>query len=164
MTKNYWKGLLFGIACLTGMVAETGCKNGNVYEKAYTINGNGWRYRDTLNFGFDIRDTGEIYDIVLSIRHRTTYPLQNLYMNIYTAFPGGQRIKQLLNIDLADQTGKWNGKVSGGTCNFETAIQENAFFNAAGKHLITLEPFMRMDSLPGIEQVGLRVVDTGKRK
>ena len=157
------KNGIFFLALTVGALL-TGCNNDRIFDKTYDLQNAQWSYQDTLSFAFDVRDTAEIYDIVLHLSHGVDYPMQNLYMNIYTAFPGGQRVKQLLNIDLADQTGKWNGKISGKTCDYEIKIQENAFFNALGKHTITLEPFMRVNPLPAIKSVGLTVIDTKHKK
>ena len=135
-----------------------------VFEKNYDLKNEQWTYADTLNFDFDIADTMAIYDLVLNVKHGSNYPMQNIYTNIYTQFPSGERIKQLLNVNLADNTGKWEGNCSGNTCNFEVKIQENAFFNALGKHIITIEQFMRVEALVGVKSVSLKVVDKGVKR
>ena len=145
-------------------LAISACNQNNIFDKQFDVKNQKWSYTDTLNFPFDIKDTSELYNIVLHVKHQTDYPLQNLYLNIYTAFPAGQRIKQLLNIDLADQTGKWNGKVNGKSCDFDIKIQENAFFNIQGKHTITLEQFTRLNPLPAIQTIGLTIEDTKHKK
>ena len=135
-----------------------------IFEKKYDLKNGQWAYADTLNFAFNIADTMEIYDIVLTIKHTPQYPMQNLYTHIYTKFPSGERIVQQLNIDLADNTGKWEGDCSGSECKFEIPIQPNAFFNAAGQHIITLEQYMRMESLIGINSIALKIVDKGIKR
>jgi gliding motility-associated lipoprotein GldH len=135
-----------------------------IFEKKYNLEKGQWMYSDTLNFQFDIKDTMEIYDIVLSVKHTPQYPLQNLYTNIYTKFPSGERIKQLLNIDLADNTGKWNGECSSSECNFEIPIQPSAFFNGIGTHTIMLEQFTRNEPLLGINSIELKLVDKGIKR
>ena len=135
-----------------------------IFEKKYDIKNSQWAYSDTLDFAFNITDTMEIYDIVLKLKHTPQYPMQNLYTNIYTKFPSGERIKQLLNIDLADNTGKWEGDCSSSECTFEMAIQPNAFFNKTGQHTITLEQYMRTDNLAGINSIELKIVDKGIKR
>ena len=148
-------GLLFLAACGKEKV---------VFEKNYDLKNEQWTYADTLNFDFQIADTMAIYDLVLNVKHGSNYPMQNIYTNIYTQFPSGERIKQLLNVNLADNTGKWEGKCSSNTCNFEVKIQENAFFNAIGKHTIKLEQYMRVESLAGVKSVSLKVIDKGVKR
>ncbi len=150
--------LLFGLLL-------TACgKEKTVFEKAYPIPNSAWTYADTLNFAFDIADTMALYDIVVHIKHRADYGFQNLYTRISTQFPNGDRRSQTLNFDLADNTGKWLGKKSGDTHDFEVKIQENAFFNQTGQHVITLEQMMRIASLSGMESIDLEVIDKGEKR
>lgn len=143
----------------------TACgKEKAIFEKDYPIQNQKWTYADTLDFSFDIADTMAIYDIVLKVKHSTAYPMQNIYTQIYTKFPTGERVKQLLSLDLADNTGKWEGNCSGDACDFTIKLQENAFFNIAGKHMITLEQYTRQDALPAIERIGLIIVDKGIKR
>jgi gliding motility-associated lipoprotein GldH len=158
MKKNNWLSIFAAaliIACLS-----TACNKEEIlFEKEYPCQNGTWQHKDTLDFAFDIADTMALYDIVLTVKHRTDYAYQNIYTQIFTKFPAGERTKQLVNIDLADNTGKWNGTGSGKTREYDVDIQQNAFFNQAGKHVITLEQFMRTESLAGIESVALRLVD-----
>ena len=135
-----------------------------VFEKQYELKNAQWTYSDTLNFSFNITDTMAIYDIVLAVKHTPQYSMQNIYTNIYTQFPTGERIKQLLNIDLADNTGKWESNCNSTECDFEIPIQPNAFFNQAGQHIITLEQYMRTDSLQGIKSIALKLIDKGIKR
>jgi gliding motility-associated lipoprotein GldH len=161
MVKNTFFYLLnILIACVI-----TACgKEKVIFEKEYPIQNQKWTYADTLDFSFDIADTMAIYDIVLEVKHSMAYPMQNIYTQIYTKFPTGERVKQLLSLDLADNTGKWEGDCSGNNCDFTLKLQENAFFNIAGKHIITLEQYTRELSLPAIERIGLKIVDKGIKR
>jgi gliding motility-associated lipoprotein GldH len=158
MKKNNW----FLFIAVAGVIVclSTACKKEHLlFEKEYAWKDANWRQSDTLNFAFDIADTMALYDIVLTVKHRTDYPFQNIYTQISTKFPEGQRPQQLINVDLADNTGTWNGTGSGKARSYDVDIQQNAFFNQAGKYVITLEQFMRTDALAGIESVALRLVD-----
>ncbi len=152
------------LAALISVVIVSCGKEKVIFEKKYDLKDGQWAYADTLKFSFNIADTMEIYDIVLTIKHTPQYPMQNMYTHIYTKFPSGERIMQLLNIDLADNTGKWEGDCSGSECRFEIPIQPNAFFNAAGQHIITLEQYMRTESLAGINSIALKIVDKGIKR
>jgi gliding motility-associated lipoprotein GldH len=157
-----FKNKYFNIVNILLALVLTACgKEKVIFEKEYPIKNSVWTYADTLDFNFDITDTMAIYDIVLNIKHTTAYPMQNIYTHIYTKFPNGARVKQLLSFDIADNTGKWEGDCSGDNCDFTVKLQENAFFNFAGKHSITLEQFTRTDALQNIERIGLKIVDKG---
>ncbi|MDZ7879011.1 MAG: gliding motility lipoprotein GldH [Saprospiraceae bacterium] len=158
MKKN--NGLSFMALMVIMACLSSACNKEKIlFEKEYAWQDATWRHSDTLNFAFDIADTMALYDIVLTVKHNTDYPYQNIYSQIFTKFPTGERSKQLINVDLADNTGKWNGESSGKTRSYSVDIQQNAFFNQTGKHVITLEQFMRTDDLARIESVALRIVD-----
>ncbi len=160
MKNNIFAALFLAFAFLL-----TACgKEKIVFEKEYPIPNNAWTYADTLNFAFDIVDTLALYDIVVHIKHRSDYGFQNLYTRIATKFPNGDRRSQTLNFDLADNTGKWVGKKSSDNWDFEVKIQQNAFFNQTGQHIITLEQMMRVSSLSGIERIDLQVIDKGDKR
>lgn len=141
-----------------------GCGQGSVYEKTYEIPPPGWTYADTLDFGFDITDTTAIYNLYLDVRHSPEYDYQNLYVRLHTRFPSGQRIGETVSLELADKTGAWLGDCSSRSCLLKIPIQQGAYFNAAGPYLITVEQFMRRDSLPGIQAVAFRLQDSGRKR
>jgi gliding motility-associated lipoprotein GldH len=141
------------------------CGKTNLCDKKYDFApSKTWTYQDTLNFGFKIKDTMALYDMVLRVKHRADYSYRNIYTQIYTQFPDNQRIHQTLSLDLSDRTGKSEGKCSGDNCDVEITLQENAFFNQVGSYQITLAQFMRIDSLKSIESIAFRLTDTGNKR
>lgn len=142
----------------------TSCGPNFIYEKDYEIANQAWTYSDTLDFEIDIVDTTAIYNLYLDLEHSTDYAFQNIYLQVYTQYPNGKRTKDLLPIDIADKSGKWYGKCNSETCQLRVNLQEGAFFNAAGTYVITLEQYMRKESLSGLNSMALRIEDTGKKR
>lgn len=135
-----------------------------IYEKSYNISEEGWTYDDTLNFELDITDTVGLYTLYLDIQHTTDYSFQNLYTRIYTAFPTGERLQKEVSLELAYKAGAWKGDCNKKVCHTKIPIQENAFFNMQGKHIITLEQFMRESPITGIRKIAFKVENTGEKK
>jgi gliding motility-associated lipoprotein GldH len=136
------------------------CGPNVIYQKEYSLKGDSWTYNDTLNFDFSIVDTTKLYNIWFDIQHKEDFPFQNIYLNIYTLLTQENRTKQQLSIELCDPAGKWFGKKSDKKVNYQLKIQENAFFDKIGKYQITLEQFMRKDSIQGIQKIGIRIEET----
>lgn len=153
-----------GIIALLGLIMQSCGKEKVIFEHDYTVQNATWRYGDTLDFGFDIADTTRLYDIVLNIDHSVDFPMQNMYTRVYTQFPNGQRLAQVVSIDLADNTGKWLGKASGKTVTLSLPIQTKAYFNQTGRYKITFEQYSRTESLTGVSEIGLSVVDLGETR
>ncbi|MCR9287719.1 MAG: gliding motility lipoprotein GldH [Bacteroidetes bacterium] len=153
------KNILFGI-CLTSIFLIS-CGKNYIFEKSVPIQNGEWAYSDTLNFNFEIQDTTKIYNLYLDIDHSTDYGFQNLYINVYTKFPSGERIKEMLSVELAAKGGIWFGDCDVEKCKLEIPIQQNAFFNIAGSYEVTVEQYMRKNPLSGISGVSFKIEDTG---
>jgi len=140
------------------------CEEDFYFESNKTITSDQWTYQDSLDFTFSIADTSTIYNLYLDINHSTAYPYQNIYLKVATRFPSGKRIKEQLPIDFADKTGKWYGNCDEEWCKLRVNLQQGAFFNAIGEHTITLEQFMRVDPLPGVRELSIKLEDTGRKR
>ncbi len=146
--------LLFLLFAFIGL---SSCGPDFVYEKSIPIENEQWSYSDTLDFEFEITDTSQLYNFYLDIDHSSKYTTQNIYLMVYTKYPSDKRISQQLSINLADKTGAWHGKCSSELCKLRVNLQSKAFFNELGNHTITLEQYMRVDPLPGIKNLALRI-------
>ena len=155
---------LFLVVFSFSILSILSCGPNYIFDESKEIEGGEWAYVDTLNFEVDIKDTLEIYNLYLDIEHSTDFSKQNIYIQIYTQFPSGQRIKERVAIDFADKLGQWYGDCNTEKCDLRVNIQEGAFFNLAGKHVFTIEQYMRIDPLPGINKVALRIEDTGQKR
>lgn len=142
----------------------TACGPDFVFEKNYEIPNAEWSYADTLDFEFDIQDTNQLYNFYLDIEHEVGYKNQNIYFMIHTQYPSSKRIAQQLSIDLANKAGAWFGKCGNESCKLRVNLQEKAFFNETGKHTLTLEQYMRVDPLPGIKNLALRIEKLEERR
>ncbi len=135
------------------------CGENWIYDKKISISNAQWTYKDSLNFDFEIVDTFKIYNLYVEVEHDETYPFQNIYLMTHTKFPDGERPAQRINVDLANTAGSWLGKKNDKNFTHRIDLQENAYFNKAGKYTLTLAQFMRQDSLP-ISSVRFGIEDT----
>ena len=127
------------------------CGPDYLYEETSDLEEAGWTYTDTLNFQFTIDDTPALYNLYLEVEHTTDYSYQNLYTQIHTQFPSGQRMSQVVSLELADKAGVW-------------PIQANAFFNEPGTYVITLEQYMRRSPVTGLTSIGFMLEETGEKR
>jgi gliding motility-associated lipoprotein GldH len=159
MTKT---NILLLIFCTT--LSFLGCKEDFYFESNKVITSDQWSYQDSLDFTFSIADTSMVYNLYLDVNHSMEYPFQNIYLQVATQFPSGKRLKERLPIDFADKTGIWYGNCDSEWCNLRVNLQQGAFFNAIGDHTITLEQFMRVNPLPGIRRLSIKLEDTGRKR
>jgi gliding motility-associated lipoprotein GldH len=152
------------ILVLVALLAAASCSKPVLVDQEFPIPEKGWTYADSLEWNFEVTDTNTIYNLLLTIDHQMAYGAQNCYVRIHTIFPAGERLSQVVSLDLQNTTGRWLGKCSGDNCSVTIPIQENAFFNQKGKHAIRLEQYMRRDSLIGLNSFRLKIEDTGERR
>lgn len=139
------------------LIAALGCGRSYVLDEEVTFAESMWTYGDTQTFELLVNDTTQRYDIFLELEHTKFYPYQNIYMNITTAYPAGEPRTQRLNVDLADQTGKWRGKCKGERCRAQILLQHQAYFNEFGKHQFTFEQLTRDAELLGVNGMRFRI-------
>lgn len=138
------------------------CNPSYEYEKHYAIEEGAWSYADTLDFSFNIADSLKIYNLYLEVVHSTSFSNQNLYTQVKTKFPQGEKLEELLSLELSDtETGNWLGDCNKEVCTLKIPIQQGAHFNQIGDYLITLEQYMRKDPTPGVYKIGFQLEDTG---
>jgi len=134
------------------------------YEKKIRYPKQVWTYADSISYNFNIVDTASLYNFELVILHNDWYSFQNLYTKLTTTFPDGKSISQVVNFDLAESNGKWEGDRIGSIYKCRTTIQENAFFSMPGKYVLTLAQNTRTDTLYGIKGFDFRLVKSSTKK
>lgn len=140
------------------------CGPDYVYEQQHDFPEGQWAWRDTVDFGFEIRDTIGLYNLYLQLGAVDSFPNENVYLRLHTRFPDGRRTTTLRSFELSDATGKPLGDCSGHVCQQKVVLQERAFFNLPGQYVITVEQFSRQELLRGIQSVGLAVKATSEKK
>ena len=131
------------------------CGEEHYYRQSVTFPENQWALADTIDFAMDITDTTAKYDIMLDILHEPDYAYQNIYIKILTKFPDGETLEQTLSVDLADSKGQWYGECNRNSCNVRIVLQKQAIFDRIGGHLFKIIPYMRSDTVRGIQGVSM---------
>lgn len=150
------------LLCACCLVTLFACNKDVIFEKTINIPDASWSYDNPLPFEFEVTDTTKAYQILLEVEHAGDFGFQNCYVQITTKFPNGEEKKQPVSLELAAQSGIWTGKCSGNDCSIEIPLQGKAKFKQPGKYSITVEQFMRVNPLPGIKAISLKVKQLGK--
>lgn len=137
------------------------------YQKDEAIPGNAWNYNYKPSFTFEITDSTAQYQPYFIIRHTQAYPYNNLWLWLYIKTPGDSvATKARINIVLAEATGKWLGKGMGEI--FEqrmpVSLGDSVNLSKPGTYEVVMEQNMRVNPLPEILHVGLRVEKVTLRK
>ncbi|MBA3647333.1 MAG: gliding motility lipoprotein GldH [Chitinophagales bacterium] len=140
------------------------CDKNRIYEKNIPIEKNIWDSKVIALYPVEISDTSLLYNIYVNIRHTDNYPYQNIWLNIGTEFPDGNKATKRIEVMLSTDAGKWFGEGLGDIWDYRSMIEENAYFQQPGLYTFSIEQNMRADPLPGIMSAGLRIENTGIKR
>lgn len=152
------RSLIFPAAL--SLLAVAGCgnlNNLNTFEKHVVIPGHNWNDTFRPNFSVNISDTSARYNIDVTLRHTGAYPFSNLWVLISSAFQGNKPVTQRVELPLADKQGRWLASGMDNIFLHRIPIQRNARFDKAGTYHFTIEQNMRINPLPDVMSVGLRI-------
>ncbi len=135
------------------------CSPSPYYAEEHALPDYGWTYSDSLSFAFAINDTTQAYDLFLNLTHSPEFPYSNFYVKIYTRYPEGKQLEQVVSLELAAKSGLWFGRCNRKRCSLSIPLQQNVHFNQTGRYEIALEQYSRQDTLPGIFSVGMSLYE-----
>lgn len=153
MFKNRPIFLLFWLIA----VVLCSCNKGVLYQKYYTIPHNVWDMRKPVTFTVPVTDTINHYDVYVNVRNADSYDFSNLYLFIDITSPAHITERDTMECILADNSGKWLGRGLGDIWDNKILFKRNVRFPRSGNYMFTYTQAMRIDSLPLIMDVGLRI-------
>lgn len=149
----------FLVVFLAGTLLSA-CDDNRVYEQISDFENRQWASSEKPQFEFIIDDINQRYTLSSDLRNSISYPYSRFFFTYYLQDSTGSDLqKKLLTEFLFDaKTGKPYGKSGiGDLYDHRFLLLENYQFPHKGKYRVVFEQFMRLDTLPGILSVGLRV-------
>jgi len=148
---------------LVTMVAIS-CDSNRVYETNVDFKDRAWKIAEPAKFEFQITDTLQKYNLLMDVRNSIDYPFARLFVNYDLKKDSVSLSKELVSVYLFDQkTGKPFGTSGiGDIYDNQFLLMKNYSFKKTGKYNMSLQQFMRQDTIKGILAVGLRVEVAGK--
>lgn len=143
------------------LLVISSCIHSNVYEKNVAIPSNKWTSQFKPVYTFNISDTTVSYKMSLTMRHTDAFPFSNIWLNVRTTFPGEKESKLVkVEIPLAQADGKWMGRGMNEIYEHQMPLTRDANsirFTKKGEYKIQLEQIMRVDPLPEVMSIGVRL-------
>ncbi len=146
-----------GFFILSSLLFFISCDYNRVYDNTYSIPEQTWNKDSLLIFDVEIKDTINLHNFYINIRHNTDYPYSNIFFFINTVFPNGSAGRDTIEIILADNRGNWVGKGSGKLKDNQVLLRRNLRFPKSGIYSFSIEQAMRKNNLEGIEDLGIRI-------
>lgn len=152
---------LFGFAVIA--LVFFSCDEYRVYEKNTDFDSRHWVVNEKPVFEFDIPDSLNTYNLYCNVRNSLEYPYSRIFITYYLQDTLGTTIEKDLVQQMLfdDKTGEPLGESGlGDLYDHRILLKQNYRFSHPGKHSVTVEQYMRTDTLSGILSVGLRVERT----
>lgn len=152
---------VFYFLLFTVFLALQGCGSAPQYQEHFNVPKNTWTSSFRPEFHIDIEDTAAAYQLLFLVRHTDNYPFNNIWLQLETKSPGDTVFhKMKVEVPLAAPTGRWLGRGMGELYEQSVAINSEAnpaYFQKKGTYAIRMSQVMRVDALPEVMQVGLRL-------
>jgi len=133
------------------------CGQSIIFDEQVTLQDAKWYKGESARFSVEINDSLVAYDFYLTVRNTTDYRYSNFYLFLLTRFPNGNLSRDTIECMLADNTGMWLGKGWGSIKENTILLKRNLRFPLSGEYQFLVQQAMRVDTLEGISNVGLRI-------
>lgn len=147
------------ISAVLWIMAGCSAPTGDTGGKYTAVSPAGWAYGDTLAFDGVQPDSNAVGRLAVMVRHTSSYPYANLWLEITVPCVDGDSTVYLVdtvNVALADVYGRWLGHGSGvSRFKVDTLHRHYARIDTS----ITLRHIMRVDTLQGLEQMGVIFIE-----
>jgi gliding motility-associated lipoprotein GldH len=133
------------------------CNSKVVYTNSQAMPQETWKLMDVSTFKVLITDTLTSNDVIFTIRNGSSYPFRNIFLFVSTTSPGGKKITDTLQYNLADEKGKWYGRGFGDIHELNLPYKTNVYFPLKGTYEFKIQHGMRIEKLKGVYDFGLRI-------
>lgn len=149
--------ILLSTILLSSILFFSSCDSNGIFEQNQAIPESGWATSNVIKFNVDIKDPSTATNFYINVRNADGYPYNNLFLFIKTTFPNGKVSSDTLECTLADEKGKWLGSGIGDLYDNRIPFKRNVRFPLAGTYSFEIQQGMRIDNIPLIMDVGLRI-------
>ena len=133
------------------------CQQEVVYNTILSLPTQGWAADSMMVFTPRIDDTLGNYQLQLLLRHNERYAYQNIWLFVEVRQDTLLLHSDTIECMLADERGVWYGK---GMTRFTLPLlYKEDIAMPAGEYVVTVQQGMREETLQGITEVGLKVIE-----
>jgi len=148
---------LICLLCCIYLVSCSSSNNAVLYDSV-AIPETGWAIDHPVRFVVDIKDTTQLYDIFVTLRHNTDYEWMNLFLFLKTYYPNLEFSRDTLECFLSDETGRWFGRGGASVKSCIMLFKGNVRFPQEGRYQFEFIHGMRTENLQNIMDLGMKIV------
>lgn len=161
MIKTFKKSVIISLSLVILSTIYYSCNPNTVFNQNVVLPVDGWYKNNAVAFNVNIYDTLETYEFGLNVRNSTNYRYSNLYVFLITEFPNGNISRDTIELRLANDEGKWLGKGWGDVKENNIVLKRSLAFPLSGNYRFLVQQAMRVDTLVGINDIGISIIKVG---
>ncbi|SDQ15673.1 gliding motility lipoprotein GldH [Flagellimonas zhangzhouensis] len=149
---------------LAAVFTLASCNDLLIYSEYEPITDGKWEIDNPVHFEFSGLDSTATYNMFINVRNDDSFQFSNLFLITELEYPEGNTIKDTLEYKMAEPTGEWLGKGTGGVKENKLWFKENIDFKDSGVYKVNVSHAMRKNGeveglhiLEGITDVGLEI-------
>lgn len=139
------------------------CSRTTIYDLSVDVNNETWNRDSLAVFDININDTSQSYNIIVNIRNTVEYRYQNLYIFADIIAPNGAVQRDTIECFFADNAGRWLGRGHGALRDNRFLYRSGVRFANSGNYKFQFQQAMRVQSLQGIANVGIRIEEIDEK-
>ena len=133
-----------------------GCNPDVIVDQYHSLPESGWHYKNSVTDTF-LPKTNYHHQLYANVRINGDYGYSNLFARLTIIAPDSSITKEILNLKLAENSGKWLGSGIGDVITFQLPILGKKKFKQKGIYTVKIEQYMRLENLPNVVSVGIKV-------
>ncbi|HJW28216.1 MAG TPA: gliding motility lipoprotein GldH [Saprospiraceae bacterium] len=153
------RAVILGVIFLLGLSA---CRHDIMVRQKWKWNDHQWINGDTKTITLNATDTLTVYAMDLDLNWEKDYGFENLYIRTKTVFPSGKIVTSITSLEMAEKDGSWAGRCGGHACKLQFPLQKKFTFPEIGQYSWSIEPYMRVDTVKGINSLQVTCRKIGK--
>lgn len=118
----------------------------------------GWHKDSLAIFDVNVADTTQNYAVLVNVRNRSDYRLQNIWLFLNYQTSDSIVNKDTINLFLADNNGRWLGSGFGSMHEMSGLFISSMKFEQEGNYRFEIQQGMRDTLLTGINDIGLEII------
>lgn len=134
-----------------------GCNQNVLVDEYHSVPLSGWQYKDIITDSFEVIELGHYHQISANLRINGDYQYANMHLKMTITAPDSSIKTYNVPLELADKAGKWYGSGLGDIITFSLPIFHRKFLTQKGKYVVAIAQDMRLESVPNVLSIGLRV-------
>lgn len=154
---KFHQSSFFSTLFISFVLGLSACDSKRLYEENTEIKDFIWDKNRPVYFSVIVKDTVSPNNVYINVRNASGYMYSNLFIFMDTQYPNGTKSRDTIECILANPEGKWLGDGSGDIWDNQILFKKNVRFKQLGTYIFKYEQAMRVNKLPMIMDMGLRI-------